>query len=114
MEAYIKNEVVEFAVRFIGKPCVYIENNLEHDDSESSDVWSFICSELIRLYSPEVQYTNQYMNIVSSVLYGGMIAFDTEEEQKKFYSIFMNKEVYGNQIYAVAYDKDGNAMDENT
>lgn len=64
---------------------------------------------MIRLYSHD-----KYLDVVSMTLHGGLISFDTEEEQKEFYSIFTSKEVYGSGIYAVSFDKDGNAMDENT
>jgi len=113
MITYDKNSIVEMAVRFIGKPCVYIDNNLEYNE-EDNIVWGFIVKEFIRLYSPNDTHTPKYFDVANSALHGGLIAFDTEAEQKEFYSIFTSKEVYGSGIYAVAFDEDGNAMDENT
>lgn len=106
---YDKNSIVELAVRFIDKPCVYIDNNLEFKTVEDEMVWKYVADQLIQLYSDD-----KYLNLVNTVLHGGLIAFDTEAEQKEFYSIFTSKEVYGSGIYAVAFDEDGNAMDENT
>jgi len=106
---YSKNSVVEFAVRFIGKPCVYIDNGLEFDTVEDEIVWKYVTDELVRLYSHDM-----YLTVVNTVLHGGLIAFDTEKEQEELYSIFTSQEVHASGIYAVAFDKDGNAMDENT
>lgn len=106
---YSKNSAIELAVRFIGKPCVYIDNNLEFQTVEDEMVWKYVADELIRIYSHD-----KYLDVVSRVLHGGLIAFDTEKEQEEFYSIFTSQEVQASGIYAVAFDKDGNAMDENT
>ena len=109
---YDMREVVGMAVRSsIGKPCVYIDNNLDLDnDEQDNEVWNSIVKELIRLYSPNETYTE---NIVNTAMYGGLIAFDTESEQKEFFSIFTSKEVCGSGIHAVAFDEDGNAMEDN-
>lgn len=113
---YDKNSIVEMAVRSIGKPCVYIDNNLDLQyDEQDNVVWNSIVKELIRLYSPNDTHTPKYIDAVNTALRGGLIAFDTEAEQKEFFSIFTRKEfLYGSGIYAVAFDKDGNAMEENT
>lgn len=47
---YSKNSVVEFAVRFIGKPCVYIDNTLEFDTVEDEIVWKYVADQLIRTW----------------------------------------------------------------
>lgn len=115
MTTYDMREVVGMAVRaFIGKPCVYIDNSLDLDNEEqANEVWNSVVKELIRLYSPNDTYTGKYIDVVSTAMHGGLIAFDTESEQKEFYSIFTSNEVYGSGIYAVAFDKDGNVMGDN-
>jgi len=116
MNHYDIYEVVGMAVRSIGKPCVYIDNNLDFDnDEQDNEVWNSVVKELIRLYSPNDTYTGKYIDIVSTALNSGLIAFDTEAEQKEFFSIFVRKEFfYGSGINAVAFDKDGNVMEDNT
>lgn len=114
MKTYSHNEIVNHAVQSIGLPCVYIANHLSFENEEEDKVWKYVVSELIKLYSPETQYTTQYTDIVSTVIHGGLVCFDSEEERDAFYKIFISDEVYSKAIYAVAYDSDGNALDENT
>ena len=116
MITYDMNEVVGMAVQSIGKPCVYIDNCLNLDnDEQDNEAWSSVVKELIRLYSQNETYTGKYIDIVTTTLHSGLIVFDTEAEQKEFFSIFLRKEFfYGSGIYAVAFDEDGNDIGDNT
>lgn len=100
-------DVISLAVMMKGKEAVYLSNNLEYDDSDIP-IWTFIqdqCKE---------KYREDYYEIISNVIHGTLVFFDTTEERDDFYSIFSNPIVDSSALYARVYDCAGTCITENT
>lgn len=104
----------ELAVKQVGKPAVYVSNNLSYnspeDEKESREVFSFVHSEIRKMAKDDVEF----YQIIGQLTDTGLFFFDTVEEQQAFYKIFEQPLTESSGIYACTYAADGTGMTENT
>lgn len=111
MKAIQWNEINSLAVKQMGKPAVYVSNNLEYDTPKDEEIWVFICEQCKSLWEDK---TPEYHNAMMSLVSGGLFFFDTEEEQHQFYKIFTQPLTDSSAVYACTYRADGVCWNENT
>lgn len=99
------------AVAHIGKPAVYIANHLSFNTTLEDVIWQFVVKSIKEIYGDG---NIECFDVMAAVLRGGLIFFDTEEEQHRFYRIFEQPLTDSSAIYACTYDAYGNCMTENT
>ena len=99
------------AVAHVGKPAVYIANHLSFDTTSEDEILQFVVKSIKEIYGDG---TIEFFDIIAAVLHSGLIFFDTEEEQHRFYQIFEQPLTDSSAIYACTYDAYGNCMTENT
>jgi hypothetical protein len=102
------NSINSLAVAQKGKPAVYINNGLSFDDNDSH-IWECVMESL----KPKMD-KNEFLNLLSDLIHGGLFFFDTMEEAQEFLNIFNQNVVYASPIYAQLYDATGMGLTENT
>jgi hypothetical protein len=112
MDWYAINEA---AVAHVGKPAVYIANHISFEEPGDADIWSFVVESLKTMFGAVGdQYTQEYLDVISQVIHGGLFFFETKEEQYAFYKIFEQPLTESGPIYACTYSAEGKGETENT
>ena len=111
MKAIQWNEINSLAVKQMGKPAVYVQNNLEYNTPKDEEIWLFIREQCKTLCGDN---TPEYFNAMMSLVSGGLFFFDTEKEQQQFYKIFTEPLTDSSAVYACSYGADGICWNENT
>jgi hypothetical protein len=106
-------EVASLAVKAVGKPAVYVANHVDWDEEEDSGVEIFLLNLVDSTYNDpeEVKLRNELRLLVST---GGLVFFDTKEEQYRFYKLFEEGVVESSCVYACTVDETGKCLTENT
>lgn len=105
------NETNSLAVKQIGKPAVYVSNGLEYDKPNDDQIWKFVLYEMKSIYGED---TNEFYDVLSGLINGGLFFFDSEEEQYRFYRVFEQPLTDSSAVYACTYASNGECETENT
>lgn len=110
MKIKTEHELREIAVKAEGKFAVYVANNTDFDSESDGQVFDFIYEQVKAKY----QDVTVQSNIIFYVQINGLFLFDTEQEAREFYSIFVQKPVYSSGLYAELISPVDGILDENT
>ena len=104
-------DITQAAVAHVGKPAVYVRNGLAYDRPKDDAIFAAVREQIKEQYG---DVTTEYFDLMTAIIYSGLIFFDTEEEQNRFYRIFEHPLVDSSAIYACTYDRTGKCQTENT
>jgi len=111
MKAFNWIETVKLAVKQKNMPAVYVTNGLEYETSEDTDIWNFVMESMKEMFGEK---TNEYYEVMTNMVYGGLFFFDTFEQAEQFYRIFDQPLTDSSKIYACLFDNTGKCLNENT
>lgn len=110
MKLKTEHELREIAVKAEGKFAVYVANNTDFDSESDGQVFDFIYEQVKAKY--------QDVEVQDDILFGistnALFLFDTEQEAREFYDIFVQKPVYSSGLYAELISPVDGIVDENT
>ncbi len=106
-------DVTSLAVKAVGKRAVYIENHTDWDKEEERGIEIFLFNLVENTYKDpkEVKLKHELRLLVS---FGGLVFFNTKEDQYRFYNLFEKGAIDSSYIYACTFDETGKCLTENT
>jgi hypothetical protein len=113
MKSYNQHTVHELVTTHLGKYTVYVSNNLDFTNPEDDEVWNIVHTS-VKNEMCDGKIGSLFSFYMSSILSSDLIEFDTEEEARKFYSIFEQVGVYSSSVFACIYSPTSGALNENT
>lgn len=93
-------DLIEHAVRSIGKPAVYVANH-----ETDKDILMEFVREVNKRYEPAI-----CARLINETFDEGLVVFDTPEEAAEFNSIFANEILFHSGLMAIMYDSWGNRV----
>ena len=107
------HSVCSLAVKQAGKWAVHVSNGLTNSDEDDA-VFCFIGDRFKEMYGDDPYKDSDLYNAHLSMLLDGLVLFDTEEEMRKFYSVFEHPLADSSAVYACTFSPDGVMLTENT
>lgn len=102
------NEINSIAVAAIGRPAIYISNNLDFNLKKDRIAWNFLISAIAEKYGEK---SDVYKTIA---ILSGFMFFDDLTELHDFYTLFEHPLIDSGGAYACTYNKFGVMLTENT
>lgn len=93
-------DVIEAAVRALGKPAVYVANH----ETDSNILMEFV-REVNKRYDAAT-----CVKLINETFDEGLVVFDTADRAAEFYSIFNNETLFHSGLMTIMYDSWGNRV----
>lgn len=108
MLTVLKNDIPLFAVKAIGKPAVFFDNKMEYDDDDQ-EVWNSVVVSVSGFFEEK----KKGFETLVAIIHGGLVLFDTREEQIDFFKLFSSEEIAKAGLYISLISEHGEFESDN-